>query len=152
MKALLFRCCAALLMLFLSSACSAPSDSEETAPDAATPTEGTDDAAPPREGPTAEAGRIEIRVDTISNFFGNAGVIAPKWVSNWGPIERMICDFDDKGRPRARVNFPLGNIADKASPHFDDQMEGWIEGAYQPLLFTREQVVAGTEATITLER
>ena len=38
-----------------------------------------------------------------------------------------------------------GNVADPASPHFDDMLEDWVEGRYRKLAFDRGEVEARAE-------
>ncbi|MCC6215880.1 MAG: penicillin acylase family protein [Polyangiaceae bacterium] len=79
--------------------------------------------------------------------------VLDQWVSNYGPVERMVTHFPTpKGHPEAWVNFPLGNVADRESPHFDDMMRGWIEGEYQRLLYAWEDVDAAAESRARLTR
>ena len=43
-----------------------------------------------------------------------------------------------------------GNSGQPGSRHYDDQVGAWFEGAYHPLLFTREDVEREAEARLTL--
>jgi len=54
------------------------------------------------------------------------------------------------GTPEAVVSHPLGNSGDPESPHFDDALEGWVEGTYRPLPFRRSDVEARMESRTVL--
>ncbi|MCA9621261.1 MAG: penicillin acylase family protein, partial [Myxococcales bacterium] len=69
-----------------------------------------------------------------SAFLDAKGEVAEQWVSHWGPIERQVMTFDDDGRPRSFANYALGNVADRASPHFDDAQASWVDGQYREML------------------
>jgi len=84
----------------------------------------------------------ESTVNVAQSRFLDGGEIADRWAAHWGPIERQVIDFDQDGVPHSFVNFPLGNVADTSSPHFDDAMEDWVEGTYGKLLFERSEVEA----------
>lgn len=86
-----------------------------------------------------------------SSFLDEAGsAIAERFDSHAGAIFRVVTTFDENGLPVAHANFPRGNSGDPDSPHFADTVDDWIEGEYQQLPFTREEVDAAAEATITL--
>lgn len=77
-------------------------------------------------------------------------VVPERWVSDYGPVERLVGRFDDSGTPEVWVDFPLGNVADRASPHFDDLTEDWTEGCYRKLAFSRAGVEARAEGRVLL--
>jgi hypothetical protein len=47
-------------------------------------------------------------------------------------------------------NFPLGNIADPTSAHFNDVLGDWLEGNFRTMPFRREDVDAATESQIVI--
>jgi penicillin amidase len=82
---------------------------------------------------------------------GDDAAIAERFDSHAGAIFRVVTTFDDTGRPIATANFPRGNSGDPDSPHFSDTLTDWVEGTYQPLPFTREEVDTAAESVITLD-
>ena len=46
----------------------------------------------------------------------------------------------------------MGNVADPDGPHFDDQLEDWLDGRYRKLLFERSDILADAEKTVKLSR
>ena len=97
-----------------------------------------------------DGGESTVNVSS-GRFYGESGV-AEKWTSNWIPMDRLVGTFDENGRPHVHINFPLGNVADPESPHFDDRLDDWLEGQYRELLFERDEIVADAEKTIRIER
>ncbi|MFW6067574.1 MAG: penicillin acylase family protein [Myxococcota bacterium] len=87
-----------------------------------------------------------------SPFFtdDSGDAVSSRFDSGSGPIYRMVATFRENGRAEMQVNFPPGNVADPASPHFDDELEGWVEGEYGLFPFEREEVDAAAETTTTL--
>ncbi|MBN1248859.1 MAG: penicillin acylase family protein [Anaerolineae bacterium] len=59
-----------------------------------------------------------------------------------GPVYRMIVDLRDLRRSRS-VLLP-GQSGRLGSPHYADQIDAWFEGAYHPMLYTREDVGVAT--------
>ncbi|MBW2455976.1 MAG: penicillin acylase family protein [Deltaproteobacteria bacterium] len=92
----------------------------------------------------------EDTVNVSQGKFRKDGEIMDQWVSHWGPIERQVISFNADGLPESYANFPLGNVADRESPHFDDAMTGWIEGEYQKLLYERAEIEAAVETRIDI--
>jgi penicillin amidase len=86
-----------------------------------------------------------------STFFDGVGAPLDQWVAHWGPVERQVMSFDENGTPYSHANFALGNVADPASPHFDDALDGWVNGEYRKLLFARSEIDAKTESRIVLK-
>jgi penicillin G amidase len=74
------------------------------------------------------------------------------WISDYGPVERMVGRFSEAGTPEIWVSFLPGNVADPASPHFDDLLEDWIEGRYRKLAFSRAEVEARSERRFEIIR
>lgn len=70
--------------------------------------------------------------------------------SHAGPIYRLVATFDEDGSPRAVVCFPRGNSGDPESPYWDNTLEDWVEGRYEPLLFRRDEVVEASDLELTL--
>ncbi len=93
----------------------------------------------------------EATVNVSQSNFRNAGKVADKFVSNWGSIHRMVARFDDGGRPELWYHQPYGNVADKASKHFANMKDAYVEGDYVKMPFTRADVDAATDGTSTLE-
>ena len=98
----------------------------------------------------ADGGPTSVNV-APGHFYGTQG-LAEKWTTEWIPMDRLVGTFDENGRPHVFINFPLGNVADPNSPHFDDRLDDWLKGEYRELLFDRADIVADAEKTITLDR
>ena len=88
----------------------------------------------------------EDTVNVAHGVFRQNKKVTERWVSDYGPVERLTAKFTDDGRPELWINFPLGNVADRESPHFDDAMEGWVEGTYRRFPFTPEEIEAAAES------
>lgn len=89
-------------------------------------------------------------VNVSGSRFIHGGGIAERFESGSGAIYRMIASFDEDGTPRAIAHFPIGNGGDPDSPHWDDQVEDWVEGVYHPIPFRRSDVDAAMESRIVL--
>jgi penicillin amidase len=61
----------------------------------------------------------------------------------------MVLDLGDWDRSVA-TSAP-GQSGQPGSPHFDDLIEGWDQGRYFPLAFSRAKVDALAEARLALE-
>jgi len=86
-----------------------------------------------------------------SNFTVNAGWWEPTapfayWV---GPMYRQIVDLGDLRRSRWTPP-PPGEAEQRLSPHYADLAEPWLAGGYQPMLWSRADVEANAESTLTL--
>ncbi|RLB61754.1 MAG: hypothetical protein DRI90_10660 [Deltaproteobacteria bacterium] len=92
----------------------------------------------------------ESTINVSQNTFREDGEILDQWVSHWGPIERQVMSFDAEGLPESYANFPLGNVADRDSPHFDDAMSGWTDGDYRKMLYERSEIEAAAEGRIDI--
>ena len=66
-----------------------------------------------------------------------------------GPPARFIADLSDWNNSRS-ILVP-GQSGHPASPHYDDNIEGWLKGEYHPMFFDREQVVANAVNKLMLE-
>lgn len=87
----------------------------------------------------------ENTVNVAHSVFRRDFEVPKQWLSDYGPVERLVGRFDDAGVPEVWVNFPLGNVADRSSPHFDDLLDDWVEGRYRKLAFSRGEVEARAE-------
>jgi penicillin amidase len=96
----------------------------------------------------SDGGEATVNVSPGTFFEGEE--IAARWVSRYGPIFRMVQGFSEDGTPELRYNFPLGNVAEPDSPHFNDQTESWRDGEYRTMAFRRGDVEARLESTIVL--
>jgi penicillin amidase len=67
----------------------------------------------------------------------------------WGPGFRQIVDMGDLSRSLI-ITVP-GQSGHLASPHYDDAIDPWLKGEYQPMLWTREQVEQAAESRLVLE-
>ncbi|HMR75267.1 MAG TPA: penicillin acylase family protein [Polyangiaceae bacterium] len=94
----------------------------------------------------------ENTVNVAHSVFRKDLKIPEQWVSDYGPVERMVGQFLPDGSPEIWVNFPMGNIADRASPHFDDRTSDWAEGRYKKFAFRRADVEARAEQRRELRR
>jgi penicillin amidase len=67
----------------------------------------------------------------------------------WSPSFRQIVDMGDLGK--SLTIFPPGQSGHLASPHYDDLIQDWLEGRYNPMLWTREQVEGESEGVLVLK-
>jgi penicillin amidase len=86
-----------------------------------------------------------------SSFTVNAGWWAPArpfhfWI---GPMYRQIVDLGDLARSRWTPP-PPGQQEQRLSPHYGDLAAPWLAGRYRPMLWTRADVEADAESTLTL--
>ncbi len=93
----------------------------------------------------------ESTVDVSPHQFLDNDKPAQRWPSTYGPIEHMVVSFDADGTPRMQFNFPLGNICDPSSPHFNDLLSDWVEGKYRTMPFRRVDVEAAEEARLVIQ-
>jgi penicillin G amidase len=94
----------------------------------------------------------EDTINVAHSLFRKGNVIPERWISDYGPVERMVGRFSEDGIPEIWVNFPLGNVADPASPHFDDMLGNWLDGRYEKLAFSRAEVEARSERRFEIVR
>jgi acyl-homoserine lactone acylase PvdQ len=87
----------------------------------------------------------ENTINVAHSVFRKDLKIPEQWLSDYGPVERMVARFDDDGVPEIWVNFPMGNVADRSSPHFDDLLQDWADGRYRKMPFRRDEVEARAE-------
>lgn len=120
------------------------SDARFTTLDGATGT-GIDRGLVPTDG-----GESSINVAADSSFFGPNGEVLDQWVSPHGPIFRHAGEFDEDGTPRLRFSFPLGNVAEPDSDHYDDMLSDWLDGGAKTMLFRRDEIEAAEERRYTL--
>jgi len=97
-----------------------------------------------------DGGESSINVAADSTFFGPGGEVLERWVSPHGPIFRHVGSFDDDGTPRLRFSFPLGNVADPDSPHWEDMQDDWLNGGAQTMLVARDEIEDAVERRYTL--
>ncbi|MCC7542118.1 MAG: penicillin acylase family protein [Deltaproteobacteria bacterium] len=91
--------------------------------------------------------------DTINNApsgYLDGASVATTFLSDDGPLFRSVVEFDEDGTPRARIAFVPGNAGDPTSEHFRDELDGWAEGSYGPLLFRRGEIEAATERRVSI--
>ena len=67
----------------------------------------------------------------------------------WAPSYRQMVDMGDLSR--SVMISPPGQSGQLGSPHYDDQIEPWLKGEYQPMLWTREQVEREAQGNLRLE-
>lgn len=67
----------------------------------------------------------------------------------WSPTFRQIVDMGDLAN--SRVIVPPGQSENAASPHYDDLIQPWLQGEYQPMLWTRQQVEDACEHKLVLQ-
>ena len=65
-----------------------------------------------------------------------------------GPVCRFVVDLGDLGRSVA-LKAP-GQSGQPGSPHYADHIQAWLGGDYYPMLYHRQDVMAGAEATLHL--
>ena len=79
-----------------------------------------------------------------STFFDAQGGVVQQSTSPHGPIFRITGEFDGD-TPRLHFAFPLGNVADPESPHFEDIHADWLEGRSRTMLFAKDDIEAAEE-------
>jgi penicillin amidase len=62
---------------------------------------------------------------------------------------RMIVDLSDFDASRGVI--PTGQSGHPYHPHYDDQIELWLNGEYRPMWFTREAVEGAAVEHLVLE-
>ncbi len=66
-----------------------------------------------------------------------------------GPPARFIADLSDWNNSQG-ILVP-GQSGHPASPHYDDNIEGWFKGEYHPMFFDRDKVIANAANVLALE-
>lgn len=66
----------------------------------------------------------------------------------WSPSFRQIIDMGDLTKSLASI--PPGQSGQVGSKHYDDLIKPWLEGDYFPVLWTREQILNASVATLVL--
>jgi penicillin amidase len=94
----------------------------------------------------------EDTVNVAHGVFRKDFEIPEKWVSDYGPVERLTAQFGADGRPELWVNFPMGNVGDPESSHFDDTLDDWVNGVYTRFPFTAGEVEAAAESSHEIPR
>ncbi len=89
-------------------------------------------------------------VNVASASFLRGGAAVERLEATSGPLYRMVAGFGEDGVPRAEVTVLGGNSGDPDSPFFESTREDWVEGNYQPLLFTSAEVEADAVERLTL--
>ena len=92
----------------------------------------------------------EDTVNVGHGLFRKDKKIPERWVSDYGPVERITARFDDAGKPELWVNFPMGNVADPESPHWDDGLDDWVNARYFRFPFTKAEIEAEAERSFTI--
>jgi len=67
----------------------------------------------------------------------------------WSPSFRQIIDMGDLSQSLTII--PPGQSGQVSSRHYDDLARPWLEGTYQPMLWTREQVESESQAVLVLK-
>lgn len=93
----------------------------------------------------------EDTVNVGHGVFRKDKKIPDHWISDYGPVERITAQFGEDGAPELWVNFPMGNVADKASPHFQDGLDDWVNGRYFRFPFTKDEIAAEAERSFEIE-
>jgi len=60
------------------------------------------------------------------------------YISYMGPAMRIVIDFADI--ENATSILPTGNSGNKMSPHYSDQAEMYVEGAYRKMMMNKEEI------------
>ena len=79
-----------------------------------------------------------------ATFFDEAGGVVEQSTSPHGPIFRITGEVADD-TPVFHFSFPLGNVADPDSPHFEDILPDWLEGRSRTMLFAKDDIEAAEE-------
>jgi penicillin amidase len=87
-------------------------------------------------------------VDGGSHTLRNTGGELPPHRATSGAEYRIVVDFSDTGSFRAVQN--IGNSGDPDSPHYRDQFDAWLRGAYHVVHLTRAGVEADAESVTML--
>lgn len=66
-----------------------------------------------------------------------------------GPPFRMIVDFSDLSKSLGQL--VPGQSGHPASPHYADNVQGWLHGEYHPILFRKDEIERATESQLRLE-
>jgi len=66
-----------------------------------------------------------------------------------GPPFRFIADLQDWNRSLGML--VPGQSGHPMSPHYADNIQGWLKGEYHPMLFDREAVLKEADATLVIE-
>ncbi len=68
--------------------------------------------------------------------------------NSWAPSYRQIVNMADVSSSLASC--PPGQSGQVSSPHYDDQIQPWLNGDYHPMLWTRQQVESQAQHKLTL--
>jgi penicillin amidase len=91
----------------------------------------------------------ETTVNVAAGSFFEQGNVAEKWLADWGPMVRLTGHFTESG-PELYTNFPIGNVADRTSEHYDDALTDWTDGHYHKFLFHRAEIEAAAVQNIRI--
>ncbi len=80
--------------------------------------------------------------DTICNFNHTSG---PDFRATSMPSFRQILDLSDFSKSLFII--PPGNSGDQSSPHYNDNLEKYFSGEYNPLLWNIEDIKKNIEST-----
>jgi penicillin amidase len=86
-------------------------------------------------------GTVNVSSSAMADDMGKP---TDRFSTDAGSLYRMVVGFDDRGTPRAEVNFPLGNDGVPGSRFAKDQHPAWQDVRYAPLRFSRDEVEADT--------
>ena len=93
-------------------------------------------------------GTVNVSSSTLSDDLGKP---VDRFSSDAGSLYRMVVGFDERGMPKAQVNFPLGNDGPRDSRFARNQQEAWQNVQYAPLRFHRGDVEADTVFRLRLK-
>lgn len=96
-----------------------------------------------------DGGMSSPNVVADATFFDAQGGVVMQSTSPHGPIFRITGEFDGD-TPVLHFNFPLGNVADPDSPHFEDFQADWLAGRSRTMLFDRADIEAAAEHSYRL--
>jgi penicillin amidase len=91
-----------------------------------------------------------IMVAAWNSFFDVEDEVVDESVSLHGSIFRHTATFAEDGTPELYFNMPLGNVAEPASPHYQDLHDDWMNGNYRKFWYTRDEVDEHAESSILL--
>ncbi len=97
----------------------------------------------------SDGGEDTVNVSS-SVFHDGDAAIAERFDSHDGPVFRVVTEFAEDGTPVSYMNFPRGNSGEPSSDHWGDTLADWLAGVYRKVPYSREDVDAATESTITL--
>ncbi len=99
--------------------------------------------------PTPKGGGPDT-IDVAGAPFFDKDTVRDAFYAGDGPLYRMVIGFDPDGTPRATLDFTQGTSENPDDKHFSDQQDHWAKGEHMLMPFTKADVDAHTELTLTI--